>query len=59
MKVFILVVLLVPIFAFHVYVIVNTINSIRIPADKTSADMETVPADARKTSKRSNLKVMK
>lgn len=59
MKVFILVILLIPIFAFYVFVNLNTINSIKIPTRNASADTNTTITDARKTSRRTNLKVIK
>ena len=59
MKIFILVTLLIPIFAFQIYIIINTISSIKIPTAKSSVDMETMSTDDRKALRRSNLKVLK
>jgi len=59
MKVFILVILLIPIFAFYIFVNINAINSIKLPASNVSEDTEAMLTSTSRSSRRASIKVIK
>ncbi len=59
MKIILLVFLLVPIFAFQVFIIVNTISSLRVPSKIQSPDMEDISFNGKSASRKPNLRIMK
>ncbi|WIV12324.1 hypothetical protein [Proteiniborus sp. MB09-C3] len=59
MTVMLLVLLLIPIFAFHVYIFVDVVSSLKVPINKTSTNMETAPFDNERASRKANIRVIK
>ncbi len=59
MRIILLVLLLIPIFAFHVFICVNTISTIRVPAGKAATGMESMPSSTKRVSRKPNLKVIR
>lgn len=58
MKIILLILMLIPILAFYVFIFVDVVNSIKIPTNKKSANMESITVSNRKSSRSSNLKVV-
>jgi len=59
MKIILLIVILIPIFAFHVFVFVDVVNSIKIPANKKSVNIESIAVSDRKSSRKSDLRIVR
>lgn len=59
MKIILLVLLLIPIFTFQAFIVVDTISTMKLPARVQSSDMEAISFNGKKSSRRSSLKVIK
>lgn len=59
MKIILLVLMLIPIFTFQAFIFIDTISTMKLPARVEASDMEAIPFDGKKSSRRSSLKVIK